>query len=52
MNKVKAILDSFWIGAAAFGLAGTILWVMGHEWFAGICFGVGASKFLTALKNK
>lgn len=51
MKTVINILNSFWIGAAAFGVAGVILGVMGHPVFAGACLGAGATKFISAVKK-
>jgi formylmethanofuran:tetrahydromethanopterin formyltransferase len=52
MNTIKQLLNSFWIGAFAFGVAGTILWIMGEQWFAGLMFGAGATKFISAVRGK
>jgi hypothetical protein len=52
MKTIEKVFNSFWIGAAAFGLAGTVLWIMGHQLFAGACFGAAVVKFISSLKNR
>lgn len=51
IQTIKEILNSYWIGAAAFGLAGVVLLFMGHSNASFAMFGVGANKFLTAVKH-
>jgi len=51
MKTIKKAINSFWFGSALFGAAGVVLWVSGMPWFAGVCFGAGGSKFITAVKQ-
>lgn len=49
--EIKNIMDKFWFGAVVFAAAGTVLWIMGHQWWAGTMYGAAASKLVSSVKN-
>ena len=53
MEKIGKVLNSFYFGSAVFLAAGFYFWFAdGHQMLSGAFFGVGLSKFITAVKNQ
>ena len=51
MDKIKKIINSPLLQAGIAGAVGMLLMAQGHPLYAGIGFGVGLTKFISAFKG-
>lgn len=51
LDKIKAIVNSWWFEMATTGGAGVALWMYGHRMYAGFALGWAACKLFSYLRS-